>query len=138
MQENLSSKQSRTLLLLLSGNTIEQAAEHAGVNPATIHRWLKDETFVAVYRDASSRALEQAIVTIQAAAQEAARVLLETMQDAEAPASVRLRAAQLVLDACLKWREAELLQRVEQLEQDVTRMTDAQLEAIIHGNGRYR
>ncbi len=57
------------------------------------------------------------MIRLQAASSEAAIVMLEVIHNAEVPASIRLRAAQAVLDACLKWTEFDdLASRLEALE----------------------
>lgn len=107
----LSAKQQRAIVALLSTKSVAEAAEAAKVGERTLWRWLGEPVFrmhlagaEADMLDAATRRLLQlqdgAIETVQA-----------IMQDAEASAGVRLRAAQAVLDYLLKLRE---LRNIEQ------------------------
>ena len=108
--QDLTSNQARAIAFLVAGNTIEQAAQLAGVNPSTVHRWLKDDLFAAEYRAARRQAVEQSITMLQGMSQQAAQTLIDVMRDTDAPASTRLRAAQAVLAICQRWIELDDIQ----------------------------
>jgi hypothetical protein len=120
MQENtpnLTGKQAKVLALLLSGQSIEAAAESGAVNAATIHRWLKEEGFASEYRSARREVVSQATTTLQAACTVAASTLKSICEDAEAPASSRVSAARSILEFSQKGVEIEdLTARVALLE----------------------
>lgn len=110
-ESKLTAQQQRAILALLSTKSVSEAAKQAKVGGRTLWRWLSDPVFrvhlaaaEADMLDAATRQLlqmqEGALATVQA-----------IMQDAEAGAGVRLRAAQAVLDYLLKLRE---LRNVEQ------------------------
>lgn len=113
----LSAKQQRAIVALLSTKSVSEAAKQAKVGERTLWRWLGDPSFrvhlagaEADMLDATTRRLLQlqdgAIETVQA-----------IMQDAEANAGVRLRAAQAVLENLLKLREMRNIeQRLTALE----------------------
>jgi hypothetical protein len=122
MQDDLTSNQSRAIAFLVAGKTIEQAAQLAGVNPSTVHRWLKDDLFAAEYRTARRQAVDQSITMLQGMSQQAAHTLIDVLTDKNAPASTRLRAAQAVLDVCQRWTELDdVQQRLAALEAALAR-----------------
>jgi hypothetical protein len=82
---------------LLSHGTIEEAAGAAGVGYETLVSWLKIPEFRTDYREARRAAFGQSIMRLQQASGAAVDTLLRIMEDPEAPAACRLRAAESVL-----------------------------------------
>lgn len=115
--DKLSGKQVLALVSLMGGSSIEAAARAAGVDERTVYRWLKDENFSGEYRGRRRQAVEQAMMRLQKAADQAVATMLDIMQDPLAPAGVRLKAAETVYQAALKWVEVEdIAARIEALE----------------------
>src|SRR2546430_12729651 len=115
--EKLSRKQELAIAALLTCSAITDAAKQCGIGEVSLHRWLKEPTFQAAYREARREVVQHAIAQIQRASSEAVETLRAVMQDAEAPASSRVAAARTVLDMSLRAVEIEdLQQRVEALE----------------------
>jgi hypothetical protein len=107
----ISGKQQRAILALLSTNTVAEAAARAKVGERTLWRWLGDPMFRVQLAGAEADMLDAAtrrLLQLQGSAIETVQAI---MQDGEESASVRLRAAQAVLDYLLKLRE---LRNVEQ------------------------
>ena len=108
---------------LLTCSAITDAAKQCSIG-VTLHRWLKDATFQAAYREARRQVVQQAIVQIQQATGEAVETLRKVMQAADAPASAKVSAAKTILDTAVKAIELEdLEQRIVALEtqQGITR-----------------
>jgi AcrR family transcriptional regulator len=110
-------KQVKVLTALLAGRSVEAPAKEAGVNPATVHRWLKDEAFKAA-RDAGQRELaELGLSLLLSLVRRAVAVQLERLDDRTKP-QLQQRASEFVIDHGLKWIELESLEaRLKDLEE---------------------
>ena len=107
----ISGKQQRAILALLSTKNVAEAAARAKVGKRTLWRWLGDPMFRASLAGAEADMLDAATRRLLQLQEGAIETVQAIMQDGEANASVRLRAAQAVLDYLLKLRE---LRNVEQ------------------------
>ncbi len=118
----LSAKQHRALEALLSGMTKGDAATAAGVNPRTLNRWMNEDVlFWDTLQGESQKTVFDATRRLTAAMDTAVTVMTAVMQDDDAPAAVRLRAAQVVTDTAVKLIEtSDILRRLDELE---TRLT---------------
>jgi transposase-like protein len=115
--EKLGRKQEGAIVALLSQRNIEDAARIAGITPRTLYRWLKEPEFDAAYRAAKRAAFGQAVARLQQGASAAATTLLKTMIEPNTPASVRVRAAECVMNHAMKAIELEDIEaRVAELE----------------------
>lgn len=116
-RDALSVPQARALAALLRGATVEAAARAADVSRATVHRWLKQPDFSAVFRTERVAIVDRAASVILTNASDAARVMVDVMNDKKQPASVRLRAALAIQDAAIRWREIdELAPEIERIK----------------------
>lgn len=114
---NLTPNQVKVLTALLAGRSVEASAKEAGVNPATVHRWLNDPAFQAAQRDGRRVLAQQALAALQSVTRTAVAVVVELMTDKGKPASVRLRAAQIIIEGTVKWIELDdLAARLAALE----------------------
>jgi transposase-like protein len=85
---------------LASGSTRTEAAEKAGVDRRTLHRWRnQDPEFIAALNGLRSEAAEQVENELRGLATEAVATIRTLMSDSQAPAAVRLKAAWSVLEA---------------------------------------
>ena len=113
----LTRKQETGLAALISQPTMKEAATLAGVNEATLWRWLQLPDFEKAYRQARRETVKHAIVKLQAASSQAVDVLIEVMTDETAPEFARLAAAKAVLEFSMKAVEVDdLAVRVAELE----------------------
>ena len=64
-EPQLTAKQDKAILALLTEPTIAAAAKSIGVNEATLHRWLKLPHFQARYREARRQSVEVALAQLQ-------------------------------------------------------------------------
>jgi hypothetical protein len=105
--EKLGPRKEGAIVALLSQRNVEEAARVADVPPRTLYRWMTEPEFQAAYRDARRAAFGQSIARLQQATSVAVSVLLKVMVDAATPASVKVRAADSVLDHSAKNIELE-------------------------------
>jgi hypothetical protein len=110
-------KQEAAIAALLSHRSIEQSAHAINVAPNTLLRWLKEPDFKRAYREARLASFGQAVARMQQASGAAVSSVLRIMVDTNAPASTRLRAADIILDRTLKSIELEEIEaRITELE----------------------
>ena len=102
-----SRKKDEAIAALLTQRNNEEAARSIGIAPNTLLRWMKEAEFDTAYRDAKRAAFGQSIARLQQGTSAAATTLLKIMIDPNAPASVRLRAADSVLNHAGKAIEIE-------------------------------
>ncbi len=115
----LGRKQEDAIAALLTQRNVEEAARAAGIGTRTLLRWLKVPEFQAAYRQARREAFGQAVARLQQGASAAATTLLKTMIDPATPASVRVRAAECVMNQATKAIEIEDIEaRVAALEKE--------------------
>jgi hypothetical protein len=116
--DNLTPNQVSALAALLAGRTVRTAAKAAGVDPGTVHRWLHEPDFQAALTAGRRELAGVALAQIQGLTETAVSVIKDLMTDKRAPASVRLRAAQIIIESTLKWLELEDLDaRLRALEE---------------------
>ena len=89
--------QKLALPALLTQRKHEEAARAVGTLQATLLRWQKEPEFQAAYREARRAVYSQSVARLQQATSAAATTLVKTMIDAATPASVRVRAAEAIL-----------------------------------------
>lgn len=120
--ENITDRQRRAIAALLSTRNVTEAARLAHVGERTLYRWLTEPVFRAELLKAEGAAIDQAARRLIGMQDGALEVLSELLAAARAPAGVRLRAAQAVLDYLLRLRE---------LRNTEKRLAD--LEAAVYG-----
>jgi len=110
-------KMDAAIAALLSHRTLEEAARAVGISPNALLRWQQDPEFDAAFRKARLAAYGQATGRLHQASGVAVTAVLKIMVDPSAPASVRLRAADIVLAHVAKAIEIEDVEaRVSELE----------------------
>lgn len=117
LKGKISRKKEEAITALLQEGTIRQAAEKIGVAESTLFRWLAEEDFQRVYREAKRRLVDSAITRLQKISGEAVKALQAVMNDSENPPSSRVMAARTVLEMAVKAVEIEDLEtRVKAIE----------------------
>ena len=102
---------------MLTQRTLEEVARSIGIGTATLLRWQKQPEFQKAFREARRDAYSQSIARLQQGTTAAATTLLKTMIDPGTPASVRVRAAEAILNHAAKAIEIEDIEaRVAALE----------------------
>ena len=107
MAENatLTPRQLRAINALLTHPTVAAAAGVLGVAPSTIYRWLGENAFRAALAQAEGEAVAAAGRRLAALAETALDELARAMVDPMTPAPTRVRAAEVVLNNLLRYRE---------------------------------
>ena len=96
----------RALAAMLECSTLTEAAEKAGISRKTLYNYIRDDAaFGTAYRAARDQMTLERMEALNNGTERAARLLLDLMDDAEQPASLRLKAAQTVLTAATKQHE---------------------------------
>jgi AcrR family transcriptional regulator len=118
MTENLTSRQKRAIMALLSEPTVKAAADRAGLSRETLYSYLSDAGFRAALTEAQSDAMRLVTTRLAALLERSLDVIGEGLGDRDA--GVRLRAASVVLRHVAGLLEyVDLVGRVELLERGV-------------------
>lgn len=120
---NVTARQRRALTALLSEPNIRSAAARSKTAERTLYRWLTEPAFRAAYRQLSRRLLDDAAGRLRATAGEAVETL-RTALKAQSD-TVKVRAATAILDAAVKVDLDDLAARVEALESQHERSSQA-------------
>jgi hypothetical protein len=100
-------KMDAAIAALLTQKNHEEAARVVGISVPTLIRWMKEPEFDRAYRAARRATFSQSVARLQQAAPAAATTLLKTLVEAGAPHSVRVRAAECILNHAMKSIELE-------------------------------
>jgi transposase-like protein len=110
-------KKEEAIAALLTQRNIEEAAKAVGIGANTLLRWLKVPEFQTAYRQARREAFGQSIARLQQGTSAAATTLLKVMIDQGTPPSVKVRAAEAILNHSSKAIEIEDIEaRLSELE----------------------
>jgi DNA-binding MurR/RpiR family transcriptional regulator len=119
-ESKLNPKQERALAALLEEPTIKKAAAAAGVNEATLWRWLQTPDFRRAYMEFRRKAVQQAMARIQRFTTDAASVLHAIMQDESKPPYTRVAAANSIIASAARAVELDDQdERLAQIERDL-------------------
>jgi hypothetical protein len=112
-----SHKMEQAVAAMLTQRNIEEAARSVGISAPTLIRWQKLPEFQAAFREARRAAYGQAIARLQQGTSAAATTVLKLLIDPNTPASVKLRAAEVMFNQSAKAIEIEDIDaRVSELE----------------------
>jgi hypothetical protein len=118
--QKLTTRQRKAIAALVSCKDQRAAAEAAGIGYRTINRYLADDYFLAELHKAEAEIIGAAVRSLITDMPKNIEVMREIRDKQHAPLSVRLRAAQLIDQSLLKWREAlDIEERLLALEQAV-------------------
>jgi transposase-like protein len=110
-------KRDEAIAALLTQRNIEEAAKSVGISSNTLLKWMKDPEFDKAFRTARRATFGQTVGRLQQAAPAAATTLLKMLVDSNVPASVRVRAAECILNHAIKAIELEDIEaRLTELE----------------------
>ncbi len=113
----LSAKQRTAVDALLATGEVLAASREAGVSRETLHRWLRQPTFLAAVRQAEAAAVDELSRLLVRLGRTAAATLAKAMSDPAVPWATRVRAADASLGRLLQLRELATLEaRVTELE----------------------
>jgi hypothetical protein len=99
-------RQQAFISALFEHSTIRAAAESVGVTDRTGRRWLADPEIIGALREAEAGALDAIQRSLTQLAADAVGALADALTDGDAGAAVKVRAADLILQRLLQFREA--------------------------------
>jgi transposase-like protein len=110
-------KKEEAIAALLSQRNVEEAARAVGISPNTLLNWMKLPEFEKEYRAARRASVSQTNARFQQTTGAAASIIMKLMVDPKVVDSVRLRAAEYVVNHSAKALEIEDVEvRVAELE----------------------
>jgi hypothetical protein len=116
----------RAIVALINKRSIAEAAEQCGIEPRTIHKYLRNPLFRAAYRECRAEALHQAIGALTSSVKSAVDTIHSVMTDADNLPRDRLSAAKMVLEYSIRGVESDTLAaRVEQLERTLQQLEES-------------
>jgi hypothetical protein len=115
----LSRNQEKAVVALMAHPSIAEAAKSAGVSESSIWRWLQDDPFQARLREAQTKVMDGALISLQGAMTGAVDCLVRNLSCGTPSAEVQ--AAKTILDYTLKVREMfDITERIKELERTLT------------------
>jgi len=115
---SLTPKQRRAAEALATGATIERAALTAKVAERTVYRWLELAEFAAAIRHLQAQAAEMHQRALTGELSACRAVMVAARDDKAASWGVRLKAAAMLENSLLRWREAvDFEERLQALEE---------------------
>lgn len=103
---------------LIECGTFVATAERLGVSRYWLSDRMKKPEFQKAWREVANAALDAAAKSLQASASEAVNTAREIMKDPKSSQQVKLNAAQIIINAVLRYTEQiDLLKRLEALEE---------------------
>lgn len=119
----ITKKQQNFIVALMSTDTIEQAANAAGIAQTTAYKYLKDPDVIISMRELRSEVMRQLAGSLSNAGGKAVQTLEEIMGNKKAPAHARVSAARAIL---------EHLYRVYEINDVVSRIDELEKRILIH------
>jgi hypothetical protein len=111
-------KMEDAVVALLTQRNLEEAAKSVGISTRTMLRWMKEPEFKEAFRKAKRASYDQAVSRLQQAMPLAVQAMLKVLLDPNTPASVRVRAAEVIANHSHKAIEIEDVEsRVAALEE---------------------
>ena len=117
-EKKLTSKQSKCLILLLEGKSIQEVSEALGVTIKSVYRYQESLEFKKKFAEAREKIFTEALEQLKEASREAVKTLRELMKIGFKE-SARLGSAKTILELAIKNKELEELEkRIEVLEEE--------------------
>ncbi len=104
------------MAMLLSGMTIEDAAQKSETPRRTVTRWLSSKNFQAEYQKARRAIIDQALVRLQLHFDKALSTIDKHLTDIETEPKDQIKAAEIIIRQTIQ--TAELQKRINELEQE--------------------
>ena len=97
--------------VIVAGGDDTAAAVAAGVTSRTIRRWKGEPAFADAIIRAQDELLEKTSIELTRSAQFAVALLRQFLADVAMKPQIRLRAAEILLNSTLRWRELKDVER---------------------------
>jgi len=104
---------------LVEGAAVVEAARRAEVNVRTVTRWLKEPEFARQMAEGRALVVRQAVARAQAALERSVAMMLAIVEDPQASAHARVRAARTLFEVAGRAESEELLRRLQEMERKV-------------------
>lgn len=101
----LTARQTKAIELLLIGTSIKEVANTVNVSRGTVYRWLDQPNFQSTINKEKNQVVERLSLALASLGQKAVKTLEEALDDSTAGTSVRVRAADVVINRILSIRE---------------------------------
>ncbi len=105
MAKNKAVSDEELVAALIQHGTIKEAAAAAGTAPRTFYDRMKDPAFRALYTEAKTDILREAVFSINGKLSEAVDTVAAIMSDTGNNPAVRLQAAQTIINNAAKFSE---------------------------------
>lgn len=104
----------RAVAALMASPTAKEAAKAAGIGESTLRAYKSDPEFVELYTAARHELIDEGVKSLQERFSEAVETVCQVMHDEAAPPSVRLSAANSIIQNCVRLTdETERMKRAE-------------------------
>jgi AcrR family transcriptional regulator len=111
-------KRDEFLIAMLEATTTKQAWERAGISRTTAYQYLGDKSFKKELQDLRNEVLSHAVQYLQVNLGKCSAILMDIVEDAKTPASVKVQAINSVFSNYKNMTETiELRERIEKLEE---------------------
>lgn len=111
-------KRDEFLIAMLEATTTKQAWEMAGISRTTAYHYLGDKSFKKELQDRRNEILSHTVQYLQVNLGKCSAILMEIVEDAKTPASVKVQAINSVFSNYKNLTETiELRERIEKLEE---------------------
>ena len=98
----------------MANPTAKEAAKAAGIGESTLRAYKSDPEFVELYTAARHELIDEGVKSLQERFSEAVETVCQVMHDEAAPPSVRLSAANSIIQNCVRLTdETERMKRAE-------------------------
>lgn len=107
----------KAIAALIAAPNVREAAKLAGIGESTLHDYLRDREFRAMYDQTRKEFLSLATARLQGNLTAAVSAMVEIVQDKDAAPQVRLNAADGIIRNCLRLTEQlDIVQRLDAVE----------------------
>lgn len=111
-------KRDAFLIAMLEATTTKQAWEMAGISRTTAYQYLGDKSFKKELQERRNEILSHAVQYLQVNLGKCSAILMDIVEDAKTPASVKVQAINAVFSNYKNMTETiELRERIEKLEE---------------------
>jgi transposase len=112
----LNPKQYKALSYILESNSVEKAAQKAGVSRSTIYNWMRDPRFKEQLEREKRAVFEEGLNALKMATAKAARTLIELLECRDL--TTKRLAAKEIISISIKVAELQdIEERVERIEE---------------------
>lgn len=109
-------KQLKFLEALLKEPTVTRAAQVAGITRSTAYSYLRDSAFKAELDARRNDCIDDAVRYLQSKLSVCVEELLKIIENQNTAAQVKVNAIQTAFNCCKQMTEAEILTRLQKLE----------------------